>query len=79
MNTCDTCKHWSTGNAYLGENQGYCLGSLVHRNGYYIPGEGWIKSGDEDRQDQIFVWDHCSVTTGPKFGCIHWEAKDDHH
>jgi hypothetical protein len=73
MNTCDTCKHWGQiDNAPPGA-YGDCTALLSDSSptdnsppdGAYIP-EACDRYGDRLQPELI---------TGPKFGCIHWEAK----
>lgn len=65
MNTCDTCKHW-------GES-----GFTTNPNGHnpcMHPKVDMPDGQDEDGIDSNADYDY-GITTGPKFGCIHWEGK----
>jgi hypothetical protein len=66
MNTCDTCKFWSA--------EGYCTPNPKdhHRcNNLKLSNSlDEIDGLSANTSDPSY-----DITTGPKFGCIHWEAK----
>ena len=63
MNTCDTCRHWDQGPYVPGEITRRCNNPRI---GYRDP-----------QQDSISLegYEVEGITTGPKFGCVHHEAK----
>jgi len=66
MNTCDTCEHYTMPEKYR-PNDGYCalIGDGRHRqNGI----DGLTSDADYLYESWVYV--------GPKFGCIHWIAKE---
>lgn len=64
MNTCDTCKWWGKGQWHAKPPEQSCglLDSKINEHGD-AAGYAVDKEGN-----QGFI-------CGPKFGCIHWEAK----
>ncbi len=72
MNTCDTCKWWDK-DAIVTEPNGWHgsdeTGMSECKNEKLFAGIDGITS----RYDA--PTDGCGFLTGPKFGCIHWEAK----
>lgn len=69
MGTCDTCRHWApsteahrTEYAMTCESPKWLRGYLVDA----VPADGVLVENDEG-------W---AVLTGPKFGCVHWEAPE---
>ena len=64
MNTCDTCKHWEPpGEDKDHRGMGDCLNLLLQQEG-----QNSLTAGE--------VWgQNLMPNTGPKFGCIHHEAK----
>lgn len=67
MNTCDACKWWEPpkeGNDH--HNMGICESENLVYNGH-------------SRNDSLCageVWSFpLAPSTGPKFGCVHWEPK----
>lgn len=76
MNTCSTCKHWQPNklspsdwmpNWEWLEEFGKC--------GFAIQIEKLVPGTVPTRNDFWSESDEPDVTTGPDFGCIHWEAK----
>jgi hypothetical protein len=66
MNTCDTCKHWEIEaiRAHVAEaTHAHCGHPKVSDNGLQF------EDGAEDNEG------YGGIYTGPKFGCIHHEAK----
>jgi hypothetical protein len=70
MNHCDTCKYWNREDP---EGMGACNGQ-IKKNAKGTPDLDiaaaieW-PSGEPDKM--VFV----ALVTGPKFGCVRWEAK----
>lgn len=69
MNTCDTCKHWSSPEKYHTPYGGIC----DHPK---------LSLDDEEltASDQLASWSYegcmgSGIYVGPKFGCIHHEKK----
>jgi hypothetical protein len=79
MNTCDTCKNWSTDAESWKGSQFY--------EKYKEQGEcslfGDINQFNDapPRNDVCYGWDYegysAGVTVMAKFGCIHWQKKED--
>ncbi len=73
MNTCDTCKHWESCDAY-----GICNHPMVYRP-TYGPTRRDQRHTDKFAPDRVMTMDEGGGTgelyTGPKFGCIHQEPK----
>ena len=63
MNTCDTCSHWQWPYGDDGERHLCCHPSVGSRE---VPFRDGAKI--ENRGDAT------GIITGPKFGCVHWEA-----
>jgi len=69
MNTCDSCKWWELGHAAEYGRYGAQDGSCVHPKmlrgyGKDVPVDGAVVEDDEGY----------GIVTGPKFGCVNWEA-----
>jgi hypothetical protein len=66
MNTCDTCKHWARESAWGGDFRG--IGICDHPK---------LTEGVPDEDGLAYQYtEGGAIQTGPKFGCIHWEAKE---
>lgn len=70
MNTCDTCKHWHR-RTELEEDEGSDLVIFgeCHGNKFtlgYPEGDEIVPSLEDGEMEFL---------TGPKFGCIKWEAE----
>lgn len=69
MNTCKTCRLWLdqwTGKPPAADaEQGQCTHEMVGHSEEYPPRDGVRPSAAEGRAGDI--------STGPDFGCIHWE------
>lgn len=71
-NTCDECKHFKPDGFYT--DAGVCElmvdSNDLHGNGRTLGAE----------PDKVYGWDHecyiAGVHVGPKFGCIHWAARE---
>lgn len=67
MNTCDQCKWWI---APKDSDDHHNMGDCDNPK---------LECDDPEVQDCLFageVWSSgCRPSTGPKFGCVHWEAK----
>lgn len=66
MNTCDTCKWWRKEQDRDGFTDRECENPKI---GYFSKGEDACICHDAEGYSGY-------ITTGPKFGCIHWEAKE---
>lgn len=66
MNTCDTCKHYTMPEAER-PDAGDC--ALIDEDRHRPNGVDGLSSGAEYLYES---W----VYVGPKFGCIHWMAKE---
>jgi hypothetical protein len=72
MNTCKTCKHWDTSQpedfgVYHGDSHFPC-----ERN------DGTVQIAQaHGAYTSTFDGSHPGLVTGPDFGCIHWEKKDE--
>jgi hypothetical protein len=87
MNTCDTCKYWQVNPDYEFTNVCACLCPKMKAASYGRPAigitseaalMGWNGEKWQDlAADELgmFVDDGVDLFTGPKFGCIHHEAK----
>lgn len=70
MNRCKTCRHW-------GEQ--FSDGSLHHfcKSEKFI----YVSAAIPDLSDTLEYWDDdeykATFTTGPEFGCVHHEARED--
>lgn len=64
VNTCDACKHWDS------ENQWGC------GNGEMAASCKKLTAEENPKGTLVIVYsDSDPIGVGPKFGCIHWEAK----
>lgn len=67
MNTCDACKHYTPPSD--NELEGYEYDGACNLMKYNAPIE----------INKAIPWDYegysAGVSVGPKFGCVHWEAK----
>lgn len=71
MKTCDTCKHWASEpvSTFPSSNEHECLCPKIDNDGRFAPdGDDCLRQFGNDAG-----W--IMNATGPKFGCIHWEAK----
>ena len=72
MNTCDKCQHFEPGGPYNAWDIG----------GFCALAQDWndCAGGRHALPDRAYGWDYegygAGVYVGPKFGCIHWVAKD---
>lgn len=76
MNTCDTCKWWSsevtTFSRYGSSREETDITRLCTNPKFDVSDREWLFSGVE----QMGMDAGCvSLNTGPKFGCNHWETK----
>ena len=67
MNTCDACRHYTESDS-------------KDLEGYEYDGRCSLMEYDAPILiDRAIPWDYecysAGVSVGPKFGCIHWEAK----
>jgi hypothetical protein len=62
MSHCETCRWWEK---YDHNEFGECQHPKLHDN-------IWGELGDDEAQ----AYDHGSIATGPRFGCVHWEGKE---
>lgn len=65
MNTCDTCKHWGEGHRCESDDFKFCTHPKV--------------GGSEDGPDTVTIYHDIDsgMMMGPKFGCIHWNQKQE--
>ena len=84
MNTCKDCKHWRKGeftpDSHLDEWDKYTTGFKEFPN--LKKDVGSCCSGGDNYYNSAWVdydtiQDHFIEMTGPDFGCIHWEKKDE--
>jgi hypothetical protein len=72
MNTCDTCKHWGPNQGDQSRKIDHPLTGACHNSN--VVGDSIEMVADNpsfaciDVEEAVFV-------TGPKFGCVNWEAK----
>lgn len=69
MNTCDTCKWWGMEqyrHVFDGDDFKLCGNTKVNE---------WKGSNTDPDTVCLHKSIDTSIITGPKFGCIHWEAK----
>lgn len=76
MNTCDTCRHWDDESYLDPERNPHLLNMCVLRACNNIK----LNAVTDDKNDFSDSVHHSgdgygANATGPKFGCIHWEAK----
>lgn len=66
MNTCDTCKWWGDECKPSIKSYRYC--ARVTKDDGTEPPDGFTVTDGEPFNEGTFA-------TGPKFGCVHWEAR----
>lgn len=73
MNTCDQCKWWGFSEDGKEINDPF---NEQHRICYFIQGERSM-SLSQPRLNDITVtpYSHKKISTGPYFGCVHFESK----
>ena len=75
MNTCKICKWWGAPDEY-GDyaDRGQMAGPESHKicESQFVGGGGY---GDLNRNTDSSLNSYETISTGPGFGCIHWEAK----
>jgi len=72
MNTCDGCKHWRR-HTLTHDNEtllGDCESPKFFK-GYGFEAEEIVPDGVHVENDEGWA-----LATAPKFGCVHWEAKE---
>lgn len=72
MNTCDTCKYWRIAEAVAilsNSTHALCGHPKLASTNATTGGGSDYEDGAEDGEA------YSGIYTGPKFGCIHWEAK----
>lgn len=73
MNTCDTCKHFTPDDTYTDTGDCAMTGDV---NDFSFDNETGKLGIDPTRAyGSDYESYSASVVVGPKFGCIHWEAK----
>jgi len=73
VSTCKTCKHWNCGDSGDGDHQICLFGVREPSRSMQVWKMPNNAVGHED--DYFGGWD--PIETGPDFGCIHWEKKDE--
>ncbi len=65
---CKNCKHWEKDHRAWRANQGQCNSDKLVSNGHpgldELDGSAWEAS------------ENTTFTTGPNFGCVHFEQKE---
>lgn len=75
MNTCESCRHWTESERENYEPEGLRQGKCNC--------EAFVYTGDCGYTpiNGLGYWDYegylAYFSTGPAFGCIHWEADDE--